>query len=313
LNIVFMGTSSFAVPSLIMLINSPYNVIGVVSQPDRPKGRGKKIAPTPVKEMAQRFNLPVYQPSSIKDIEAISHIRSWEPDLIVVASYGQIIPPEILEYPRLGCINVHASLLPKYRGAAPIQRALMAGEKVTGVTTMFMDEGLDTGDIIMQIPVDIDDTVNHGELEIILAQKGAWLLMDTIADLYSGSVQRKKQDNSRAIYAPVLKRQEEMIDWSNSAVSIHNKIRAMNPIPGAYFSIDGIRIKVFKSRISSDKRSGVISQVVNLTDEGFIVQTGEGRLEILEVQKEGKKRMLSHDFLKGFNLKPGTLLANQGG
>jgi len=313
LKIVFMGTSSFAVPSLKSLIESPYQVVGIISQPDRPKGRGKKLSPPPVKKIAESHNLPVFQPKSIKDIAAVDQVKCWEPDLIIVVSYGQIIPSGILDYPLYGCINVHASLLPKYRGAAPIQRALMAGEKATGITTMFMDEGLDTGDIIMQRPVSIDNMVNHGELETELAEIGAQLLMDTIEALNKKNITRKKQDNQRATYAHMLTREEEGIDWREPAVAVHNKIRAMSPVPGAYFYADGMRVKVYKSRVYEEKGNGVISQVVDYTDDGFIVQTADGLVEILEVQKEGKKRMLSRDFLKGFNLKPGTLLGIQGG
>ena len=312
MEIVFMGTSDFAVPSLNILANSAHRIIGVVSQPDRPKGRGKRLQPTPVKEVAQKLGIPVFQPNSIKAVEAVDKIKKWNPDLIVVVAYGQIIPLPILNFPPGECINVHASLLPKYRGAAPIQRALMAGETITGVTTMFLDEGLDTGDIIMQKPQKIDEEITHGELEKILAQKGAELLIDTITELEKGDILRVKQDGQEATYAQMLTREEEIIDWSDSAVSIHNKIRAMSPSPGAYFYADGLRIKTYKSRVHSKSESGLVSEVIDSSAGALIIQTGQGQIELLEVQKEGKKRMSSGDFLKGFQLKPGTLLEDRG-
>ncbi|MBC7076606.1 MAG: methionyl-tRNA formyltransferase [Syntrophomonadaceae bacterium] len=307
MKIVFMGTSDFAVPSLTRLVASPHEVAGVITQPDRKKGRGKELLPTPVKKAALHCSLPIYQTSNIKSSEAFDCIKKWAPDLIVVVSYGQIIPPDILGYPELGCINVHASLLPKYRGPAPIQRALMAGERITGVTTMFMDEGVDTGDIIMQKTVAVREDMDCGELAGILAEEGAELLIKTIDILGKGDVPRRKQDEREASYAPLLTRKDEQINWSDSAVSIFNKIRALSPVPGAYSSVDGIQIKIFKSRIVSQTGSGVIAEVVDVSDKGFVVQTGEGVLEVLEVQREGKRRMLSSDFLKGFNLRPGDM------
>lgn len=308
MRIVFMGTSGFAVPSLKNLISAQHEIVGVVSQPDRPKGRGQKLAGTPVKTTAASYGLPVYQPLKIKAEEAIAQIKAWEPDLIVVVSYGQIIPGAILEYPQFGCVNVHASLLPRYRGAAPIQRALMAGEKLSGVTTMFMDAGLDTGDIIMQSEVNIDDNINHGELEEMLARKGAELLLKTVYKLSKGLVSRRKQEESESTYAARLSKEDEKIDWANSAFTIHNQIRALSPVPGAYVYMNGFNVKIFSSRIVDRVGSGVIAEIISIDKQGFVVQTGEGTLEILELQKEGKKRMSASDFLKGFNLKPGTLL-----
>jgi methionyl-tRNA formyltransferase len=307
LKIIFMGTSAFAIPSLLA-INSHHQLSAVVSQPDRPKGRGKKLAFTPVKECALANQLAVLQFGDIKKEEAYEQIKALEADLIVVVSYGQIIPQNILEYPSLGCINLHASLLPKYRGAAPIQRALMAGEKLTGITTMFMDEGLDTGDIIKQVKIEISEDMDHGELETILAQKGARLLLDTISDLQKGSYERRIQDDSEATYAGTLKKEDEIIKWSDSAFAIHNRVRALSPLPGAFTMINGSKIKIFKTRVVDTDERCEIGRVCSVGNEGFTVQTGNGILEILEIQKEGKKRMLCRDFLRGFKLNSGDIL-----
>lgn len=308
MKVVFMGTSDFAVPSLAKLIDSQHEILGVVTQPDRPKGRGNKVLFSPIKELAVQHNLEIFQPLRIKDESAVDMLRNWEADLIVVASYGQILPLEILDLPRLGCINVHASMLPHYRGAAPIQRAIMAGDKVTGVTTMFMNAGLDTGDIILQKPVEIDDYMDHGELERVLALEGSDLLIDTLAVLASGSNPRRKQDNHRSSYAPMLKREEEKIDWNEKASVIKNLIRAMSPRPAAYTSFHGSRFKIYKCRLANSETTGVAGQVIRITQDGFEVQTGQGILEILEVQREGKKRLPSHEFIKGFELVPGDTL-----
>ena len=309
MKIVYMGTSLFAVPSLQGLIKSRHQVVGVVSQPDRPRDRGKRISPTPVKEIATQHDIPVYQPARIKSPEAIEQIKLWQPELIVVVSYGQIIPRQILEYPALGCINVHASLLPRYRGAAPIQRALMAGEKISGITTMFMDEGLDTGDIILQLEVPVKDEYDHGQLEVILAEIGALLLAETIDQLESGNAPRIPQQEELASYAGRITREDEKIDWSQSAEMIHNQIRALSPNPGAWTTIDNNKTKIYKSRVISNDESGVISQIVEVGNDEFSVQSGKGILEILEVQRAGKKRMPASDFLRGCQLQPGTLLA----
>lgn len=269
MNIVYMGTSVFAVPSLQSLITSRHQVVGVVSQPDRPRGRGKRISPTPVKKIAQQHGIPVYQPARIKEPDAIQQIKSWQPELIVVVSYGQIIPPEILEYPAAGCINVHASLLPRYRGAAPIQRALMDGEKISGITTMFMDEGLDTGDIILQLDVPIKDEYDHGQLEAILAEKGALLLGETIDQVENGTAPRIPQNHELASYASRITREDEKIDWSQPAESIHNQIRALSPRPGAWTNLGKYKTKIYKSRVINNDKSGVISQIIEVGSEGF--------------------------------------------
>jgi methionyl-tRNA formyltransferase len=308
LKVVFMGTSDFAVPSLAKLVDSHYKIMGVVTQPDRPKGRGKKLLPSPIKELALQHGLEILQPERIKEDDPIEVLRNWDADLIIVVSYGQILPPEILDLPLLGCINVHASLLPHYRGAAPIQRAIMAGDEITGVTTMSMDVGLDTGDIILQKPVNIDQDMDHGALQEVLAAAGADLLIDTLAVLASGSFPRRKQDNHRSSYAPMLTREEEKIDWQDSAISIRNRIRALSPQPAAYTSFGESRFKIFRSQVVDQAAVGVAGLVMAVTPQGFQVQTGQGILEVLEVQKQGKKRIASSEFLKGFALVPGDIL-----
>ncbi|MDD3363598.1 MAG: methionyl-tRNA formyltransferase [Syntrophomonas sp.] len=309
MKIVFMGTSDFAIPSMAKIIDSQHEIVGVVTQPDRPKGRGKKVMSSPIKDLALEHNLDIFQPARIRDEDSIDTLRNWESDIIVVVSYGQIIPSEILDSPRLGCINVHGSLLPHYRGAAPIQRAIMAGESVSGVTTMFMNEGIDTGDIILQMPVDMDENMDHGELESILAQVGADLLIDTIAVLASGSCPRRKQDNRRSSYAAILTRKDEEIDWNDSAIKIRNRVRALSPQPGAFTSFKGNKLKLFNCRLLSEEGNGVAGEVTAITKDGFSVQTGQGILEITEVQKEGKKRISCSDFLKGFELSPKDVLS----
>lgn len=308
MKVVYMGTSEFAVPALQRLIDSKHEILAVITQPDKPGGRGKKLMPSPVKKLAVDSNLSLFQPINIKDSAAIDVVRGWSADIIVVVSYGQILPREIVEFPRLGCINVHASLLPRHRGAAPIQRALMMGDSSTGVTTMLMDEGLDTGDIILQVPVEIAEQMDHGQLETVLAEKGAELLIDTLAIIESGSIPRRKQDDNKANYASMLRRRDELINWQKDAKSIHNQIRALSPNPAAYTSFDGSRFKIFASRIVEGKSTGLAGQVIEISSKGFVVQTIQGSLEILEVQKEGKKRMPCRQFLQGFKLQTGNIL-----
>ncbi|KUG03784.1 methionyl-trna formyltransferase [hydrocarbon metagenome] len=309
MRVVFMGTSIFAVPSLLKLYHSSYHqIVGVVSQPDKARGRGKKLSTTPVKETALHLGLEIYQTNNIKSDEALAKIREWHPEIIIVASYGQIIPESILEYPTYGCINVHASILPEYRGAAPIQRALMAGEDSTGITIMYMDKGLDTGDILAQYELPIRDEMDHGTLENILAEIGAELLIQVIKEIEQGSASRMKQDDSRATYAHMLKPEDEVINWSEPSGAIFNQIRALSPSPGSYTWLDDRKIKIFAARIIDESTDGEIGQVVRLSSEGFVVKTGDKLLEILEVQKEGKNRIKAVDFLRGYKGISGRIL-----
>lgn len=308
MRIVFMGTSSFAVPSLEQLLAAGHEVAAVVTQPDRPSGRGRKLKLSPVKEKALYYHLPCYQPLKIKDDQAFHYIKDCSPELIVVVAYGQILPGAILDYPPYGSINVHASLLPRYRGAAPVQRAIMAGEKVTGVTTMFMDRGLDTGDIIMQAQVEIEPDMDHGQLESILAEKGARLLIDTIHALQEGSISRIPQDHRLATIAARITSEDEYLDFTQAADVLHNRIRAMNPAPGAYSYLGKSKIKVWRSRVEDSQADTLPGQIAVVDNEGFIVQTGKGSLRILEIQKEGKKRIGAADFARGHRLQPGAWL-----
>lgn len=308
MRIVFMGTSQFAVPALEKLINTSCEVVGVVTQPDRPKGRGNKVTPSPVKDFAQSVNIPVYQPHKIKEPDAVDFITSWQPDLIIVVSYGQIIPPQILQLPPAGCINIHASLLPRYRGAAPIQRCLMNGDIKTGITTMFMDEGLDTGDILLQEEVAINDETNYGELHDLLAHTGADLIIKTIKKLKEGTLARTKQNDKDSTYAEMIRKADELINWQDDALKIYNQIRGLNPQPGACTLLDNRTLKIFKACLVDEHQAGQPGEITAVLPEGFIVKTGSLALEILELQKEGKKRINTKEFLKGHSLKTGILL-----
>ncbi|MDR1159267.1 MAG: methionyl-tRNA formyltransferase [Syntrophomonadaceae bacterium] len=307
MKIIFMGTSEFALPSLVSLIESPHKVEAVITQPDRPKGRGKKIQPTLVKKLALEKGLPVLQFEKIKDQNTVEQISLMNPDLVVVVAYGQMIPESILDLPPYGCINVHASLLPKYRGAAPVQRALLAGELYTGVTIMMMDNGLDTGDILRQERMMLDQDIDHGSLESALAAMGGKLLLRTIDDMLSGSLRPVKQGPAADDYARMITRKDEKINWQYSAEAIHNQVRALSPAPGAYTTINGVNVKIFKTRVSG-REEGINAssgQFIEKTDEGLLVQTGDGCLEILEVQKTGKKRMKALDFWLGMRIETG--------
>jgi methionyl-tRNA formyltransferase len=308
MKIVFMGTSQFSVPSLRKILEADHEILGVITQPDRPRGRGHKLIPSPVKEFALEHGLEIYQPERIKDEAAIDQLHSWDPDLVVVVSYGQIIPQEILDSPKLGCINVHASLLPRYRGAAPIQRAIMAGETVSGVTIMAMDKGLDTGDIIMQLPVKIAADMDYGIYSEVLAEAGADLLIDTLAVIKSGSYPRRKQDSTKATYAHMISREEERIEWQQPALTINNQIRALSPHPAAYTSFGEHRFKIFSTRGVDDNASAAPGEIVAINPAGILVQCANGMLEIRELQLAGRKRMPSSEFLKGFKLKTGDVL-----
>jgi len=303
-----MGTSAFAVPTLQRIIDSSHQIMAVISQPDRPSGRGGKLTPSPIKELALKYSLRVFQPDRIKEPSAIQQVQAMEADLIVVVSYGQIIPASILYYPRYGSINVHASLLPYYRGAAPIQRAIMAGEKETGITIMYMDEGLDTGDIIVQTKTAIGPNMEHGELEPLLAEQGANLLLDTMAMLEKCQVKRTPQDHARATYAQRLMREDEVVDWSQPAVNIHNQLRALSPLPGGYTVVDGVKVKLFNTRAIEGMSGRLAGEIERADSQGLWVQTGQGILEIGELQKAGKRRMPVSEYLKGNSMKTGDLL-----
>lgn len=303
MNIVYMGTPEFAVPPLEAIINAGHNVTGVFTQPDKPKGRGYVLTPPPVKECAVRNNIEVYQPLSMKDGEALEILKKLNPDIIVVVAFGKILPKEILDLPKYGCVNVHASLLPKYRGAGPIQWCVLNGEKVTGVTTMQMAEGLDTGDMLLKEETEIGENETAGELHDRLSQLGADLAVNTIKALEEGLVTPQKQDDSLSNYAPMLTKELCKIDWSKSAQEIHNQVRGLNPWPVATSSVNGKRVKIFSTTLSD--KNGCAGKVV--CENPLTIACGEGSVVINELQLEGKKRMSSQDFVRGYHINKETI------
>lgn len=310
MRIVFMGTPDFAVGSLRALAESgKHEIAAVYTQPDRPKGRGNKMLMTPVKEYALEHGFEVYQPLKVKDQEVIEQLQSFNPDLIVVAAFGQFLPKAILEMPKYGCINVHASLLPKYRGAAPIQYAIIKGEKESGVTIMQMDIGMDTGDMLSKVVVPIGEETTMGELHDALMNAGAELLLTTIDGLESGTVEAVPQNNDEATYATLLDRSMERIDWNKSAAEVHNLIRGFNPAPSTYTKLpNGKSLKLWCSRVTGEAAAAAPGTVVQVTKKSFKVACGDGVLEILEVQPESKKRMPAQVFINGRGVQEGDVL-----
>lgn len=301
MRIVFMGTPDFAVGSLKALAEAgKYEIVSVITQPDRPKGRGRQMLMTPVKEYALSQGFEVHQPPRVKTPEFVAQLREMNPDLIVVAAFGQLLSQEILDMPKYGCINVHASLLPKYRGAAPIHYAIMQGEKESGVTIMQMDIGMDTGDMLKKVVVPIGENMTMGELHDELKDKGAALLLEVISDIEAGKAMPEKQKAEEATYASLLKRDMEKIDWSKSAADIHNLIRGFNPAPGAFTKLpDGKNLKIWGSRLTDKATTAEAGTVVEVTKHSFYVACGEGVLEITELQPESKKRMAAQVFING--------------
>lgn len=295
MKIVFMGTPEFAEASLQKLLETDHQIVGVFTQPDKPKGRGYKLVAPPVKELALAHNIPVFQPQKMRDGTALDILQELQPDLIAVVAYGKILPKEILELPRYGCINVHGSLLPKYRGAGPIQWSVINGESVTGVTTMYMGEGLDTGDMILKKETPIGENETYGELHDRLKEIGAQALVETIELIEQGKAPREVQDDSLSSYAPMLDKQIARLDFTKDAQTLHNLIRGLSPWPVAHTTVDGKLLKVHRAVLASGK--GQPGEVIN--SKKFIVACKEGALELLEVQLEGGKRMKGEDFLRG--------------
>ena len=311
MRVVFMGTPDFSVPTLEKIIEAGHEVIGVVTQPDKAKGRGKKVLFPPVKETALAHNLPVYQPRRARDPEFIEEMKTLNPDVMVVVAFGQILPKAILDIPKYGCINVHASLLPKYRGAAPIQWAVIRGEKVSGVTTMQMDVGLDTGDMLLKKEVLLDEEETGGSLHDKLSTLGGNLLIETLEKIEAGDIHPEKQDDSQAgEYARMLDKNLGRIDFSMPAVEIERLIRGLNPWPSAFTSYNGKTMKLWKAK-ADNCGQGVPGQVIHVDKNSFTVQTGQGTLQILELQMEGKKRMDAGAFLRGCPLETGTMLGQE--
>lgn len=311
MNIVFMGTPDFAVPTLKAIINAGHNVKAVFSQPDKPKGRGYKLTPPPVKICALNNAIEVFQPNSFKKGEdaeiSIVKLKEINPDVIVVVAYGKILPKTVLDIPKLGCINVHASLLPKYRGAGPIQWSVLNGEKETGVTTMLMAEGLDTGDMLLKASTEIGVNETASELHDRLSELGAELLVETLSKFEKGEITPQKQDDSISTYAPMLSKEMCAIDFSKSAQEIHNQIRGLAEWPCATALLNDKKIKIFKSEIVS--LDGENKQVGKVIDEkAFTITCGKGFIKIIELQAEGGKRMKVADYLRGNSISSGTIL-----
>ena len=296
MRVVFMGTPDFAVNVLQGLIDN-YDVVGVVSQPDKRVGRHLELRNTPVKELALKYNIKVIQPIKIR--EEYEEVLALEPDIIITCAYGQIIPSEIIHYPKYGCINVHASLLPKYRGGAPIHRSIINGDTKTGITIMYMDEGMDTGDIISQDSIDILDTDN---LEIVhdkLSVLGTKLLLDTLPSILNGTNDRLKQDESEVVYAYNIKREEEHIDFNKNSRDIYNLIRGLSPIPSSNAIIDNEEMKILESKIGNSNYSGVCGEIVDISKEGIIVKTLDGSIILTKIKPFGKKLMDANSYVNG--------------
>lgn len=311
MNIIFMGTPDFAKETLEAVYNAGHQILGVVTNPDRPKGRGMKLVASPVKEYAISKNLKIYQPEKIKNnIDFIEEMKSLEPDVICVVAYGKILPKEILEIPKRGCINVHGSLLPKYRGAAPIQWAVLNGDKTTGITTMYMDVGMDSGDIILKEETEIGENETTGELWDRLAKIGAKLLVKTLEKIEDGTAPRIPQDNNFSI-APMLDKEMSKIDWKNkSANEIKNLVRGLDPIMGTYSYLNGKKIKIWKVEALPEKNNenNLENGTVIKSDskDGLYIKCKDGIIKVIEIQGENSKRMNIQDFLRGNNIEVGT-------
>ena len=309
MRIVFMGTPDFAVPSLKALIDGGYNVVGVFCQPDRPKGRGHKLAACPVKETALAAGIPVFQPERIKREEGVSALRALAPDLCVTAAFGQLLSQEILDIPPLGTVNVHSSLLPKHRGSAPINWSIIKGDQVTGVTTMFTDKGMDTGDILLMRETPIGGKENAGELSDRLAVMGAELLIETIRALEDGTLVRTPQNHDEATYEPKMDKELGRIDWSKAAQEIDWLVRGATPWPGAFTTLGDQVIKVFDVEILSAAASGEPGRIIEAdAKSGFVVSCGDHDMELKVIQMPGAKRMNAKDYLRGHTMETGACL-----
>lgn len=308
MKVIFMGTPDFSVGTLEALIQAGHEVVLAVTQPDKPRGRGKEVQYSPVKQTALEHGIPVYQPQRIRDAECVEELRKYPADVMVVIAFGQILPKEILEMTRYGCINVHASLLPDYRGAAPIQWAVINGEKVSGVTTMQMDEGLDTGDMLMKTEIVLDEKETGGSLHDKLAEAGAKLCVETLEAVGNGTAVRTPQGESGTDYAKQLNKKMGDIDWAKPAVEIERLIRGLNPWPSAYTAWNDKTMKIWEAEVVEKESGQAPGTVAEVTKEAFAVQTGKGMLKILSLQIPGKKRMDTDAFLRGYQIKIGETL-----
>ena len=310
MRVIFMGTPDFAVGALEEIIKAGHEVVLVVTQPDKPKGRGKAMQYTPVKECALAHGIEVFQPVKVKEPENIEVLRKHQPDIIIVAAFGQIVPKSILDMPKYGCINIHASLLPKYRGAAPIQWAVINGEDVTGVTIMRMNEGIDTGDMIAKKTVRLAEDETGGSLFDKLAQVGAQLCVETMDIIEAGKAEYIPQNNEEATHTSMIRKELGLIDWNKSAVEIERLIRGLNQWPSAYTNLSGKTFKIWKAKVVSEENTYEPGCICRIDKAGMYVQTGKGILLLTEVQMEGKKRMDADAFLRGYQIEEGTFFGN---
>lgn len=308
MKIIFMGTPDFSVGTLEALVEAGHEVVLAVTQPDKPKGRGGKIQFTPVKETAMKYDIPVFQPKKVREPECIEELRKYHADVMVVVAFGQILPKEILEMTPYGCINVHASLLPKYRGAAPIQWAVIDGEEVSGVTTMQMNEGLDTGDMIMKTEIVLEEKETGGSLFDKLAAAGAKLCVETLEALENKTASWKPQGETPTAYARMLDKEIGNIKWEKTAVQIERLIRGLNPWPSAYTDWNGKVMKIWEAEVVDKNNEAEPGTIVKVEKDGFYVQTGEGQIKVTALQIPGKKRMEADAFLRGYQIEEGTLL-----
>lgn len=306
MRILFMGTPEFAQVSLQALLDDGRQVVCVITQPDKPKGRGYEMAMSDVKKLALEKNIPVHQPVTLKDGAIMPLLEEYRPDIIVVVAYGQILPEYVLSFPKYGCINIHGSLLPKYRGAAPIQRAVIDGEKVSGVTSMYMEKGLDTGDMLIKRELPISPEITAGEYHDALAVLGGEVLLETLDKIKEGTLTPEKQNDSLSTYASQLSKAEGEIDWNNTSEAIYNKVRGLNPWPMAYSFIGGKRFTI--DFVYKCEQSGNPGKVLRADENGLIVGCGEGSVLIKDIKVEGKKKMSVGDYLRGHTIAEGTLL-----
>lgn len=308
MKVLFMGTPDFAVPVLEELIKN-HQVVAVVSQPDKPKGRGKKLQPTPVKAVAETNNIPVYQPARIKDEEFVNILKDIDADIYVVVAYGQILSQEILDIPKYGCVNVHGSLLPKYRGAAPIQWSIINGEEKTGVTIMYMVKALDAGDMILKEEISIEPNDTYETLHDKMAPVGAKALIKALDLIENGEEKAEKQDDSLSCYASMITRDMGQIDWTKTSEEIKNKVRGFNPVPAAFTNYDDEVLKIFNVDILNGHNNGAAGEVLGIDKKkGFVVKTGNGAVMVTEIQAKGSKRMNCADYMRGHDIIIGKIL-----
>lgn len=306
MKVIFMGTPDFSVPTLEAIIEAGHEVVLVVSQPDKAVGRSKALKYTPVKACAVSHGIEVFQPEKVRTEESVAYIKQFEPDIIIVEAFGQLVPKTILDLPKYGCVNVHASLLPKYRGASPIQWAVLNGESVTGVTTMRMAEGIDTGDMILKCEVPVAEDETGGSLFDKLSIAGAKLCVETMAAIENGTAVYTRQDDSQATHTKKIQKEMGSIDWSKDAEVIERLIRGLNPWPSAYTRLGDKNVKIWRAKVVSHEMTATPGCIVRVTKDSICVQAGNGVLEILELQMEGKKRMTADAFLRGFSVEEGT-------